>query len=68
MLSAICRICFLMRPDRFRAVIGLSVAFPPRGPDRPTTVMPQAGDAVFYQLYRRYGCLKRVTSPAEPLT
>jgi pimeloyl-ACP methyl ester carboxylesterase len=41
----------LMRPDRFRAVIGLSVPFRPRGPDRPTTVMPQTEDAVFYQLY-----------------
>jgi pimeloyl-ACP methyl ester carboxylesterase len=41
----------LMRPDRFRGVIGLSVPFRPRGPDRPTTVMPQTEDAVFYQLY-----------------
>ncbi len=41
----------LMRPDRFRGVIGLSVPFRPRGPDRPTTVMPKTEDAVFYQLY-----------------
>ena len=41
----------LMRPDRFRGVIGLSVPFTPRGPVRPTTVMPQTDDAVFYQLY-----------------
>ena len=41
----------LLRPDRFRAVIGLSVPFRPRGPVRPTTVMPQTADAVFYQLY-----------------
>ena len=41
----------LMRPDRFRAAIGLSVPFRPRGPDRPTSVMPQTEDAVFYQLY-----------------
>jgi len=41
----------LLRPDRFRAVIGLSVPFTPRGPVRPTTVMPQTDDAVFYQLY-----------------
>jgi pimeloyl-ACP methyl ester carboxylesterase len=41
----------LMRPDRFRAVIGLSVPFRPRGKDRPTSVMPQTADAVFYQLY-----------------
>jgi pimeloyl-ACP methyl ester carboxylesterase len=41
----------LLRPDRFRAVIGLSVPFRPRGSVRPTTVMPQTEDAVFYQLY-----------------
>jgi pimeloyl-ACP methyl ester carboxylesterase len=41
----------LLRPDRFRGVIGLSVPFRPRGPVRPTTVMPQTEDAVFYQLY-----------------
>jgi pimeloyl-ACP methyl ester carboxylesterase len=41
----------LLRPDRFRAVIGLSVPFTPRGRARPTTVMPRTDDAVFYQLY-----------------
>ena len=41
----------LLRPDRFRAVIGLSVPYRPRGPVRPTTVMPQTDNAVFYQLY-----------------
>jgi pimeloyl-ACP methyl ester carboxylesterase len=41
----------LMRPDRFRGVIGLSVPFRPRGPVAPTTVMPQRDDAAFYQLY-----------------
>jgi pimeloyl-ACP methyl ester carboxylesterase len=41
----------LMRPDRFRAVVGLSVPFIPRGPSRPTPRMPQTDDAVFYQLY-----------------
>ena len=41
----------LLRPDRFRAVIGLSVPFRPRGATRPTTLMPQTEDAVFYQLY-----------------
>jgi pimeloyl-ACP methyl ester carboxylesterase len=41
----------LMRPDRFRAVIGLSVPYRPRGTMRPTTVMPQTDDALFYQLY-----------------
>jgi pimeloyl-ACP methyl ester carboxylesterase len=41
----------LFRPDRFRAVIGLSVPYRPRGPVRPTKAMPQTDDAVFYQLY-----------------
>ncbi len=41
----------LLRPDRFRGVIGLSVPFLPRRPVRPTTVMPQNDDAIFYQLY-----------------
>src|SRR5580704_10339569 len=39
----------LMRPDRFRGVIGLSVPYRQRGPVRPTTVMPKTEDAVFYQ-------------------
>jgi pimeloyl-ACP methyl ester carboxylesterase len=41
----------LLRPDRFRAAIGLSVPFGPRAPARPTTTMPQTDEAVFYQLY-----------------
>ena len=41
----------LMRPDRFRAVAGLSVPYRPRGRSRPTTVMPRTADAMFYQLY-----------------
>ncbi|MEF0941634.1 alpha/beta fold hydrolase [Rhizobium sp. BR 362] len=44
----------LMRPDRFRAVIGLSAPFRPRGFGTsvlPTTVMPQNDKAVYYQLY-----------------
>ena len=41
----------LLRPDRFPAVIGLSVPYTPRGSVRPTTRMPQTDDAVFYQLY-----------------
>ncbi len=41
----------LLRPDLFRGVIGLSVPFRPRGSVRPTTVMPQTNDAIFYQLY-----------------
>ena len=41
----------LLRPDLFRAVIGLSVPYRPRSPVRPTTRMPQTDEAVFYQLY-----------------
>jgi len=41
----------LLRPDRFRGVIGLSVPFRPRPLVPPTSVMPQRDDAVFYQLY-----------------
>jgi pimeloyl-ACP methyl ester carboxylesterase len=41
----------LLRPDRFRAVIGLSAPFMPRGPVRPTSVMPQDDETLFYQLY-----------------
>jgi len=39
----------LFRPDRFPAVVGLSVPFRPRGPTRPSTVMPRTDDAIFYQ-------------------
>ena len=41
----------LMRPDCFRAAIGLSVPFRPRSAARPSTVMPQTEDRWFYQLY-----------------
>lgn len=41
----------LLRPDRFRGVIGLSVPFRPRPRVRPTSVMPQSEDAQFFQLY-----------------
>jgi pimeloyl-ACP methyl ester carboxylesterase len=41
----------LLRPDRFRAVVGLSVPYRPRGSVAPTTVMPQNAEASFYQLY-----------------
>jgi pimeloyl-ACP methyl ester carboxylesterase len=41
----------LLRPDRFRGIIALSVPFRPRGASRPTSVMPQTDDTVFYQLY-----------------
>jgi len=41
----------LLRPDRFRAVIGLSVPFIPRGPDYPSKNYPETEDTVFYQSY-----------------
>jgi pimeloyl-ACP methyl ester carboxylesterase len=41
----------LLRPDRFRAVAGLSVPFLPRANMRPTARMPQDDDNIFYQLY-----------------
>ena len=41
----------LLRPDRFRAVVGLSVPFRPRGNAGPTSMMPRTADAQFYQLY-----------------
>ncbi len=41
----------LLRPDVFRAVIGLSVPYRPRGAIRPTSVMAQTPEAIFYQLY-----------------
>src|SRR5262249_43983309 len=43
----------LFRPDRFKAVIGLSVPAPPIAPNRPrpTTVMPTNEKQRFYQLY-----------------
>jgi pimeloyl-ACP methyl ester carboxylesterase len=41
----------LLRPDVFRGVVGLSVPYRPRGSVRPTSVMPQTPEAIFYQLY-----------------
>ena len=41
----------LLRPDRIRGVVGLSVPFRPRGPVRPSSVMPRTDAAQFYQLY-----------------
>jgi pimeloyl-ACP methyl ester carboxylesterase len=43
--------CALLRPDRFRAVVGLSVPYRPRGKVLPSSVMARTADAVFYQLY-----------------
>jgi len=41
----------LLRPDRFRGVIGLSVPFLPRGQVFPSRNPPQTNDALFYQSY-----------------
>jgi pimeloyl-ACP methyl ester carboxylesterase len=43
--------CALLRPDRFRAVVALSVPYRPRGSSVPTTVMAQTDHSFFYQLY-----------------
>ena len=45
----------LLRPDRFRAVIGVSVPFPLRSPQRPSATMPRTDDALFYLLYFQSG-------------
>jgi pimeloyl-ACP methyl ester carboxylesterase len=41
----------LLRPDRFRAVIALSLPYLQRSPVAPTLIMPRRKDAVFYVLY-----------------
>jgi pimeloyl-ACP methyl ester carboxylesterase len=41
----------LLRPDRFRAVIALSLPYLQRSPVAPTLIMPRRKDAVFYLLY-----------------
>ncbi len=56
----------LLRPDRFRAVIGLSVPYRPRGATRPTTAMPRTDDAVFYQLYFQEPGLAEVELGRDP--
>lgn len=43
--------CALLRPDRVRAVAGLSVPYFPRTATRPSSAMPVTDDAIFYQLY-----------------
>ena len=43
--------CALLRPDRVRAVVALSVPYRPRGSVQPTTVMPRTDEGMFYQLY-----------------
>jgi pimeloyl-ACP methyl ester carboxylesterase len=41
----------LLRPDRFRAVIALSLPYLQRSPVAPTLIMPRRKDAVSYLLY-----------------
>jgi len=41
----------LLRPDRFRGVVGLSVPFLPRGQVYTSRNVPETADAVFYQTY-----------------
>jgi pimeloyl-ACP methyl ester carboxylesterase len=43
--------CALMRPDRFRAVVGMSVPYFPRGPVSLTQAMRQAAGENFYMIY-----------------
>jgi len=56
----------LLRPDRFRAVVGLSVPYRPRGSVAPTTVMPQNADAAFYQLYFQPAGVAEAELEADP--
>jgi pimeloyl-ACP methyl ester carboxylesterase len=49
--APVARHCALMRPDRIRGVVGLSVPFFPRTPTRPSLAMPREGDSIFYQLH-----------------
>jgi len=41
----------LLRPDRFRGVVGLSVPFLPLGQVYTSAQLPETADAVFYQTY-----------------
>jgi pimeloyl-ACP methyl ester carboxylesterase len=59
--------CALLRPDRFRAVAGLSVPYRPRGSVAPTSVMPQTADASFYQLYFQTPGVAEAELDADPL-
>jgi pimeloyl-ACP methyl ester carboxylesterase len=40
-----------LRPDRFRAIVNLSIPYRPRSPARPTSLMARTAGAQFYQLY-----------------
>jgi pimeloyl-ACP methyl ester carboxylesterase len=58
----------LLRPDRFRAVVGLSVPYRPRGSVAPTSVMAQNADASFYQLYFQSPGVAEKELEADPRT
>ena len=44
----------LLPPDRFRAVIALSVPFVPRGPDYPSKCFPESDATIAYQSYFQF--------------
>jgi pimeloyl-ACP methyl ester carboxylesterase len=56
-----------LRPDRFHAIVGLSVPFRPRGPVPPTSVMPKTADAQFYQLYFQEPGIAEAELERDPL-
>jgi pimeloyl-ACP methyl ester carboxylesterase len=43
--------CAMMRPDRFRAVAGMSVPYMPRGPMNPLQLLRQLAGENFYMVY-----------------
>ena len=56
----------LLRPDKFRGVIALSVPFRPRPSAPPTTLMPRNEDALFYQLYFQEPGVAEAEFDADP--
>ena len=59
----------LLRPDRFRAVVGMSVPFFPRLPMRPTEMMrAMAGDGFMYILYFQEPGVAEAELDADPRT
>jgi len=57
----------LLRPDRFRAVVGMSVPFMPRLPMKPTTMMKSmAGDRFLYILYFQEPGVAEAELDADP--
>jgi len=58
----------LLRPDRFRGIIGLSVPYRQRAAVRPSTVMPQTETALFYQLYFQHPGVAEAEFERDPKT